>query len=200
MRERTLYVCDDTDRGGAVADVVRTCANCGNVQTSGDFCEKCGTRMPPAVAAAPAAAAAAYQAAPAPAAQPAYSQQPGYGAPPAGGQYGAQPAYTAPPAAGQYGYAAPEDPYRRREAGGWGKLFDLSFQGFVTPTTLKQIYFVVLGLIGAYVLFNIVLVAMFANRFSIISFFISLFVAGLWFFLSRVFFELIATVMRMRSK
>ena len=58
----------------------------------------------------------------------------------------------------------------------------------------------VLGLIGAYVLFNIVLVAMAANRFTIIAFFISLFVAGLWFFLSRVFFELIATVMRMRSK
>ena len=31
-----------------MADVERTCANCGNVQASGDFCEKCGTRMPAA--------------------------------------------------------------------------------------------------------------------------------------------------------
>ena len=190
-----------------MADVVRTCANCGNVQTSGDFCEKCGTRMPPATAAAPvgaaAAGAAAYQAprpsTPPPSAQPAYSQQQSYGA-----QYGSQSSYSTPPAAQagqpQYGYAQGEEVYRRREANGWGKLFDLSFQGFVTPSTLKAVYMIVLGLIGAYVLFNIIYVAMFANRFTIISFFISLFVACLWFFLSRIFFELVATVMRMRSK
>ncbi len=183
-----------------MSDVARTCANCGNVQTSGDFCEKCGTRMPSASAAASAAAAgAAYQAArpsapPPPTAQPGYSQQPGYGA-----QQGAQPGYGAPPA-GQYGYAQAEEPYRRRESSGWGKLFDSSFQGFVTPATLRAVYWIVLGLIGLYVLFNIILVAMAGNRFTIIAFFISLFAAALWFFLARIFFELVATVMRMRSK
>jgi Domain of unknown function (DUF4282) len=178
-----------------VTDVVRTCANCGNVQTSGDFCEKCGTRMPPAMAAA--SSAAAYQTAPPvtpPPAQPSYSQQAGYGA-----TYGAQPGYSAPPA-GQYGYAPPEEAYRRRESGGWSKLFDSSFQGFVTPATLRAVYWIVLGLICLYVLFNIILVAMAGNRFTIIAFFISLFAAALWFFIARVFFELVATVMRMRNK
>jgi hypothetical protein len=179
-----------------VSDVVRTCANCGNVQTSGDFCEKCGTRMP-------AAAAAAYQARPAAAPQappPPPSPQAGY-AQSYGNQpgYGSQPGYSAP-ASAQYGYAPAEEQYRRRESSGWGKLFDLSFQGFVTPSTLKTVYLLVLGLIAAYVLFNIILVAMAANRFTIISFFVSLFAAALWFFLSRVFFELVATVMRMRNK
>jgi hypothetical protein len=66
----------DTNRGGAVADVVKTCANCGNTQTTGDFCEKCGTRMPAAAPVAPAAAAPAYTA-PRPAApQPQYASAP----------------------------------------------------------------------------------------------------------------------------
>jgi hypothetical protein len=179
-----------------VSDVARTCANCGNVQTSGDFCEKCGTRMPAATAA---ASAAAYQTArpstPPPAAQPTYSQQAPYNS-----QYTAQPSYTPPPAAPQYGYAPAEETYRRRETNGWGKLFDSSFQGFVTPATLRAVYWIVLGLIGLYVLFNIILVAMAGNRYTIIAFFISLFAAALWFFLARIFFELVATVMRMRNK
>jgi hypothetical protein len=184
-----------------VSDVVRTCANCGNVQTSGDFCEKCGTRMP--AAAAVASSAAAYQAArpatpppatPPPAAQQGYAQPANYGAP-----YGAQPGYSAPPA-GQYGYAPAEEPYRRREPSGWGKLFDTSFQGFLTPATLKGVFWIMQGLIALYIVFNIVLVAMAGNKFTVIAFFIYLFVAFLWFFLVRVLFEVAATVMRMRNK
>ena len=181
-----------------MADVERTCANCGNVQTSGDFCEKCGTRMPAAPPAGAAGAAAAYQparpAAPVQAPPPAPSSQPGYGSQ-AG--YGAQPGYSAPPA-GQYGYAGGEQ--YRRESGGWGKLFDLSFQGFVTPKTIKAIYVVILGLIGLYVIFNIIYVAMAGNRYTVIEFFISLFVAGLWFFATRVLFELMATIMRGKNR
>ena len=194
-----------------MADVVRTCANCGNTQTVGDFCEKCGTRMPAAVApptatpptatppaatapvAAAVGAATAYTAAhastpppttpPPYGAQPQYSPQPQYGAP----QYGAQ----APSGAPQYGYAP--------DRGGWGKLFDFSFQGFVTEGTLKTLYLINLALIGLYVLFNIIYVAMAGNRFTVISFFISLFVAIFWFFLSRIIFELMATAMRIRD-
>lgn len=179
-----------------MSDVARTCANCGNVQTSGDFCEKCGTRMPPASVA---AGAAAYQTAPPstpppPSVQPPYTQQAGYG-----NQYAAQPGYGAP-AAGQYGYAPAEEPYRRRESSGWGKLFDSSLQGFVTPATLRAVYWIVLGLIALFVVFNIVFVAMAGNRFTVIAFFISLFLAGLWFFTTRILFELMATVMRQRNK
>jgi antibiotic biosynthesis monooxygenase (ABM) superfamily enzyme len=88
----------------------------------------------------------------------------------------------------------------RRVSTGWSRLFDLSFKGFLTPSTLKMTYVIVLSLIILYVVFNIILVAMAGNRFTVISFFISLFVAILWFFVTRVVFELVATVMRMRNK
>lgn len=191
-----------------MADVVRTCANCGNVQAAGDFCEKCGTRMPAPTAAEPSVAAAAAAGAaktaappsspppgpppggpppsgPPPTSPPPYAGRPQY-APP--GQYGAQPQAGAP----QYGYAP--------DRGGWGKLFDFSFQGFVTAGTIKTLYIINLALIGLYVLFNIIYVAMTGNRYTVIQFFISLFVAAFWFFLSRVIFELMATAMRIRDK
>ena len=181
-----------------MADVVRTCANCGNTQTAGDFCEKCGTRMPaapttPAGAAAGAAAAytAARPAGPPPSTPPPYGVQPQYAAQPqygAQGPYGAQPPGGAPP----YGYG--------QDRGGWGKLFDFSFQGFVTPSTLKVLYIINLALIGAWVLFEIIYVAMRGDKYSVIQFFISIFMAALWFFASRIVFELMATVMRLRDK
>ena len=167
-----------------MADVVRTCANCGNTQTTGDFCEKCGTRMPAASAAPAAAPAAAAYAAARPSTPPPTTPPP----------YGTQPPYGAVPPVGapQYAY----EPKRE----GWGRLFDFSFQGFATPATLRTAYVVVVGLIGLYVLFNIIYVAMAGNRFSVIAFFISLFVAGILFFLSRVLFELMATVNRIRDR
>lgn len=181
---------------------VRTCANCGNTQTSGDFCEKCGTRMPAAAApvaatSAAAGAAAAYTAArpatPPPAASSSYTGQGPYGAAPQYApppQYGAQPGYQAPP----YGYAEPRD--------GWGKLFDFSFQGFITAGTLKTLYIINLGLIGAYLVFNIILAAIspFEGGYVAMYFLISLFVTGFWFFLSRIIFELMATALRIREK
>jgi hypothetical protein len=169
-----------------VADVVKTCANCGNAQTTGDFCEKCGTRMPAAAPAPvtptpPAAAAAAAYSAPRPPTPPSAAPS-GYAPQP---QYGAAP----PP---QYAYS--------QERVGWSRLFNFSFQGFVTSSTLKTLYVINLALIGLYVLFNIIYVAMAGNRFSVIAFFISLFAAGFWFFLSRIIFELMATAMRIRDK
>jgi hypothetical protein len=167
-----------------VADVVRICANCGNTQTTGDFCEKCGTRMPAASPAAPVAPVTA-AAGPAAAYAAARPSAPPVTAPPA---YGAQAQYGAP----QYGYA--------QERGGWGKLFDFSFQGFVTASTLKVLYIINLALIGLYVLFEIIYVAMTGDKYSVVQFFISLFVAAFWFFLSRIIFELMATAMRMGDK
>ena len=210
-----------------MADVVRTCANCGNTQTVGDFCEKCGTRMPAAAAApaapppaaaqpaapappsasatAPVAAAAAYTAArastPPPTAPPASAPQ-SYAAPQyeAAPQYGPQGQYGAPApgAPPQYGYAQPRS--------GWGKLFDFSFQGFVTESTLKTLYIINLAAIGLFVLFNIILTAISpwnegeGTGMVVMEFFISLCVAVFWFFLSRIIFELMATAMRIRDK
>ncbi len=36
-----------------MAGEVRTCTNCGKKQATGDFCQKCGTRMPPRAGEAP---------------------------------------------------------------------------------------------------------------------------------------------------
>lgn len=191
-----------------MADVLRTCANCGHVQTVGDFCEKCGTRLPaapaaaaaaPAATAAAAASAAGHLSTPPPGGPPPTTPPPttpppaspsSATPPPYGGQahYSAAPQYGAP----QYGYA--------EERGGWGKLFDFSFQGFVTPGTLKTLFIVNLAAIGLFVLFHIIYVAMNGSRYTVIAFFIALFTAVFWFFLSRVIFELMATAMRIRDK
>jgi len=166
-----------------VADVLRTCANCGNMQVSGDFCEKCGTRMPAAPAPGTAAAYSSAQApAPGPAAPPqSYAPRAPYGA-------------STPPEP-QYGYAAPASEQYR--SGGQG-LF--GFQGSLKRSTLKMLWWVVLGLIGLYVLFNIILVAMAGNKFTIVEFFISLFFAGFLFVASWALFEGVGLALRLRDK
>lgn len=174
-----------------MADVVRTCANCGNSQTTGDFCEKCGTRLPapapPPAAAAPAAApptvdtGAAYSAPQAPPPPP-YSTQQGqqYAPPP--------PGYGAP----QYVYA--------REPGPWSHLFDFSFRGFVTRRSIRMLYTIILGLIAAYVVLSIVLLALGANRWTVINFLIALVMAALYIFWNRILFELIAAVLHINDE
>ncbi len=174
----TYRVGNDPNRGGAVADVIKTCANCGNTQATGDFCEKCGTRMP--AAAAPAAGAAAYSQAQTPPPSPYGAQAQPYTTP--------SPGYGAP----QYGYV--------REPSPWSKLFDLSFRGFVTSKSIRTLYVIILALIGIYVVLSIVYLAMAANRFTVVNFFIALVVAALYFFWSRVLFELVASVLHLNDK
>ncbi len=165
-----------------MADVLRTCANCGNSQATGDFCEKCGTRMPAAAATAAAAGAAVAQsAAQAPTPPPYGTQQSQEYAPP-------PPEYGAP----QYAYA--------REPGYWSHLFDFSFQGFVTRRSIKTLYTIILGLIAAYVVLSIVLLAMGATRWTVVSFLIALVVAALYLFWSRILFELIAAVLHLNDR
>jgi len=170
-----------------VADVIRTCANCGNTQATGDFCEKCGSRMPAATAAEGAAAAysAAYQAPPSPGAyQPGAYQSGTYqpGTPPPYA-YGVQP---------QYGY--------QKEPSSWNKLFDLSFQGFATPPVLRVLFFILLGLIGLFLILSIVYGALMGARFGVLYIFIALITAVLWFFWTRLLLELIATAQRVRDR
>jgi len=173
-----------------VADVVKTCANCGNVQASGEFCEKCGTRMPAspsyagtaAVAGTAAAAgAAAYAttrpATPPPAAPPASAPQaaaaPPYTPQSYGGTQPAQaapqytaaaghsaPQYQATPSAqggGQYG-SPPPPTYggprydNAKSRGFFARLFDFSFQEFITPSIIKVLFIISLVVIGLSVL------------------------------------------------
>jgi hypothetical protein len=63
-----------------------------------------------------------------------------------------------------------------------------------------MLWWVVLGLIGLYVLFNIILVAMAGNKFTIVEFFISLFFAGFLFVASWVLFEGVGLALRLRDK
>ena len=77
-------------------------------------------------------------------------------------------------------------------------MFD--FAGMLTRGRLKLLWWIVLGLIGLYVLFNIIYVAMAGNRFTVIAFFISLFVAGFMFVVSWVLFEGLGIALHLRDK
>ena len=173
-----------------MTDVMKTCASCGNTQAAGDFCEKCGTRLaePVAEPAAPLANAA-YQAPPAPGAYPPGAYPPGYQ--PGAYPPGAYPPGTPPP----YGYAPQYAP--PREPGPWSKLFDLSFQGFVTPAMLKILYFIILGTIGVFLVFSIVWGFMFHDgAIGAMWLFVTLAMTGFLFFMTRILFELVATMLR----
>ncbi len=174
-----------------MTDVMKSCASCGNTQAAGDFCEKCGNRLaaPAAEAAAPAATAA-FQAPPAPAAYPPGAYAPG-AYPPGAYPPGAYPPGTQPP----YGYAPQYAP--PREPGPWNKLFDLSFQGFVTPATLKVLYFIILGTIGLFFVFSIVWGFMFHDgAIGAMWLFVTVAMTAFLFFMTRILFELVSTTLR----
>jgi len=173
-----------------VTDVMRTCSNCGNTQAAGDFCEKCGTRLTaPPVEGAAAAYSATYQAPPAPGAYQAGTYQPG--------TY--QPGAYPPGAPPQYQYAPQAQYAPPREPGPWSKLFDLSFQGFITPATIKVLYFIMLGAIGVFFVFSIVWGFMFTGRIGAMWLFATIALAALFFFATRILFELVATALRVRD-
>jgi hypothetical protein len=121
---------------------VKTCANCGNTQATGDFCEKCGTRMP---------------AAPPPAASTAQYGTPRASGPSTGGQpTGGQPSYSSPtygpPSYGPPGYGSPPGYDYPRRKGFFSRLFDLSFEEFITPSIIKILFIISMIVIGLWVL------------------------------------------------
>jgi hypothetical protein len=139
----------------------------------------------------------------------------GYQAPPAGGpatgaapgaapgayQPGAyQPGAYQPGAVPPYAYGAQQQYVYPREPGPWNKLFDLSFQGFATPALLRVLFFVFMALIGVFLLLSIIYGALMGARFGVLYIFIALITAALWFFWTRLLFELITTAQRLRDK
>jgi len=110
----------------------RSCPQCGHAQAGGEFCEVCGTRLAAAAAAGfPPAGGAGGAAPPPPVSGPGAATPPPYAAQP-------QPVYGGYPAGGQ-------------EPGFFAKLFDFSFENFITPTIIKAlfiIYIVVVALIS----------------------------------------------------
>lgn len=152
-----------------MAELVKTCANCGNVQVSGEFCEKCGMRMPAAAASsspppastsgpsetaagAAAAGAAAAGSTPPPYAAPQYaSAQQGQTGP----QYGTTGSGPGGPSYGpgpqNYGYSG----YSQKR-GFFGRLFDFSFEEFITPSIIKILFIISIVVIGLGVLGGII--------------------------------------------
>ena len=121
-----------------MTDVMKTCANCGNPQATGDFCDNCGTRLPPA---GPAAGGAAAYAAPRPSAPAPASRSP----------YGTESRYDDPPQ--QYSRTSRREPPRR---GFFARLFDFSFEEFITPSIIKVLFIIAMVVIGLSVLGGII--------------------------------------------
>lgn len=118
----------------------RACLQCGHTQQEGEFCEVCGTRMvtqqppaPPPPASGPPPVVAAGIAGSAP--PPSYTPPPSY-APP--------PAYSPPPSYGAGAYVPPSQAPR----GFFSKLFDFSFETFITPSIIKILFILILVVIA----------------------------------------------------
>lgn len=160
-----------------MAGEVRICTNCGKQQATGAFCERCGTRLPEPLPAQPVVAPTPV----APVEQTAPQQGSVYP-----DQNAAQP--TQVPAT---------------LPGPFNKLFDLSFQGFVTRGSLKVLFTSVLVLLGAYWLFALIFGIVAAAKFQAvwcIGIFSSLVLATLMIIWTRIMMELTTTVAEMRDE
>lgn len=161
-----------------MADSVRTCTNCGNVQATGEFCERCGTRLP--------AATDATTPAETPLAEQASADQT---APPQGTstsyQYAPQPQYAAPKG---------PSPLER--------LFDLSFQGYVTRSSLRVLWISTLVLLGVFFVLSLIFFAVAAAKIGAywcIGIFSTLALLPLLIGWTRVVLELVMTVGKLRE-
>lgn len=124
-----------------MADMPKVCPQCAHGQAEGDFCEVCGTRL---------------QLASPPPMQPVYAPPPpgptaevggttyppplmpaaGAGAPPPRAQYAPGP-YL--PAGGQPA---------QTERGFFSRLFDFSFESFITPSIIKVLFIIYIVVVG----------------------------------------------------
>ncbi len=163
-----------------MADVVRTCTNCGNAQATGEFCERCGTRLPAVVAAtAPVETPPATQGAPTYQAAPAQSTSAPYPYPP------------------QAPYAVPKGPNPLE------KLFDLSFQGYVTRSSLRVLWISTLILLGVFFVLSLIFFAIAAGKIGAywcIGIFSTLALLPLLIGWTRVILELVMTVGKLREE
>ena len=149
-----------------MAETERTCASCGHKQMAGEFCENCGTRMPPVVASAGGTQA-----------PPPYGGQ---------GQYG-------PPPAGYY----PEP--RLRSSSFWSRLFDLSFEEFITPSLIKVLYVLAMVVIGLGVLGAIIMGFVNSGAWGVLVLVMALIAGFVYLLVARVLLELTIIFFRIRD-
>jgi hypothetical protein len=180
----TYFGGNATRRGGAVTDPIKTCANCGHAQMTGDFCEKCGTRVSVAAAAAGGAVGAAAMGA-----APNYTAAPG----PASPSYGGRPPYgTPPPGSPQYGYS-------QGGRGFWSRFFDFSFEEFITPSLVKALFIIAMVVIGLGVLAGIIMGFVSSGVYGIFVLIAALIGGFIYLLLARVFLEMIVIFFRIRD-
>jgi len=160
-----------------VADPIKTCANCGHAQVTGDFCDTCGTRLPAAAAAGTTAGAAAMGAAGA-ASPPPYAPPPQYGAP-------QQP---------MAGYAPPP-----RGNGFWSRFFDFSFEEFITPSLIKVLFVIAMVVIGLGVLAAIIMGFVASGVYGIFVLIAALIGGFIYLLLARVGLEMVVVFFRIRE-
>lgn len=170
-----------------MTDPVKTCANCGHTQAGGDFCEACGTRLPaqtaPTGGAAPVGDAAGTGAAAgsAPGPQPQVPPASPVGTAPAAG-YGAPPPYVPP-----------------RRDGFWSRLFDLSFEEFITPSIIKVLFIIAMVAIGLSVLAAIIMGFVTSGALGIFVLIAAVVGGFMYLLLARVFLEMVVVFFRIRD-
>ena len=181
-----------------MTDPVKTCANCGHSQGSGDYCEACGTRLPmegpsPVAAGAPGTAAAAIVA-PGSAAPPVSAIPPSHAVPP---QPGPRPPGTPPPGMGQVAPPMYSSPPMRD--GFWARFFDLSFEHFITPSLIKVLFIIAMVVIGLGVLGAIIMGFVASGAFGIFVLIAALIAGFIYLLLARVFLEMVVVFFRIRD-
>lgn len=167
-----------------MTDPIMTCANCGHAQTTGEFCEKCGTRVSAAAAAAGAAAGAAVTGAAA-----GYTTAPG----PTPPSYGGRPPYGTPPP------GAPQYAYPQGDRGFWSRFFDFSFEEFITPSLVKVLFIIAMVVIGLGVLAGIIAGFVSSGVYGIFVLIAALIAGFIYLLLARVSLEMIVIFFRIRD-
>jgi hypothetical protein len=114
-----------------------------------------------------------------------------------------QPAAAQQPVAPPYQYAAQPQPLVIKVPGPFSKLFDLSFQGFVTRDSSRLLFTTTLVLLGAYWVFALIFGIVAAAKFQAvwcIGIFSSLVLVTVMIIWTRIMMELTMTVSEMRDQ
>lgn len=205
-----------------MTDPIKTCANCGHTQSSGDFCEACGTRLPavapppppPMPPSPPASTVTADERAPdvasgsataaggvAAGAAAAYASasKPPSGPPPMTGQ--TPPPYGGYSASQGGGYSPPpvHTAPPRRGDGFWSRFFDLSFEHFITPSIIKILFIIAMVVIGLGVLAWIIVGFVAFGALGIFTLIGALIGGFLYLLMARVFLEMVVVFFRIRD-
>jgi hypothetical protein len=101
---------------------------------------------------------------------------------PSGAGYGAPPLYAPP-----------------RRDGFWSRLFDLSFEEFITPSIIKVLFIIAMVVIGLGVLAAIVMGFVASGAYGIFVLIAAVIGGFIYLLLARVFLEMVVVFFRIRD-